>query len=128
MIRYDTGDIGVYSIKDGRRVLDRISGRVVDLLVSEDGNLISAHTITNMMWLFEGIKEFQFTQVKKDHCIMVLSLEEGKDFSKRERLSLTKSIKDVMGSGVSVDINIVKDIPLEPSGKRKYIKSLVHIK
>lgn len=128
MIRYDTGDIGVYSIKDGRRVLDRISGRVVDLLVSEDGNLISAHTITNMMWLFEGIKEFQFTQVKKDHCIMILSLEEGKDFSKRERLSLTKSIKDVMGTGVSVDINIVKDIPLEPSGKRKYIKSFVHIK
>ena len=128
MIRYDTGDIGVYSIKDGRRILDRISGRVVDLLVSEDGELISAHTITNMMWLFEGIKEFQFTQLKKDHCIMTLSLQEGKDFSREEKLSLTKNIQDVIGSGVSVDINIVKDIPLEPSGKRKYIKSLVLVK
>lgn len=128
MIRYDTGDIGVYSIKDGRRILDRISGRVVDLLVSEDGELISAHTITNMMWLFEGIKEFQFTQLKKDHCIMTLSLQEEKDFSREEKLSLTKNIQDVIGSGVSVDINIVKDIPLEPSGKRKYIKSLVLVK
>lgn len=120
MIRYDTGDAGAWVEIDYnggiRKAIGNFAGRAVDMIFDCEGNQISPHSITNGMWKFEGIKQFQFIQkTKTDYLIKI---NHGSSFDENELLDV---LHDVVGRDANIQIEIVDDIPILASGKRRYI-------
>lgn len=120
LIRYDTGDLGSLDlVNDGngveRLTITSLSGRRVDSITDGQGNRVSPHSVTNAMWEFSGVRQFQLIQEKDGYCL-VLSADQDED---RDLLILRK-FAEVLRSR-SIVIERVDDIPILASGKRQYI-------
>ncbi|MDM1454775.1 hypothetical protein [Myroides odoratimimus] len=123
IIRYDTGDLCEFGYENNKKVIKSIKGRSIDLLRNSKNEVLSPHVVTNLMWKYPDVKEFQLIQ--KDLINIDLFLVHA--FSNKEN-SINSLITELIGIfGVSSVIKIieVESIPLEKSGKRKYIKSLI---
>ncbi len=121
MIRYDTGDMGAIITKsvNGRekKVICNFSGRKVDLIYDTLSNALSPHVITNAMWSFPDIKQFQFIQKGKNNYLLKLNLDGN--FQRSEEIIAT--LKNILGDKACIDIEKVGEIPVLASGKRRYI-------
>jgi len=73
-----------------------------------------------------GIAKFKIVQESIGHTrvLLVAGPEFDHDVVERIREGMTKRL----GSGVSIDVGIVNDIPSEPSGKYRYVTSKVAAK
>lgn len=120
MIRYDTGDAGAWVevIYNGKKrlAIGNFAGRAVDIIFDCDGNQISPHMITNGMWKFEGISQFQFVQKQKNDYEMRICA--GSNYDEAELLEVLHSI---VGENAHIKIKKVDEIPILSSGKRRYI-------
>lgn len=121
MIRYDTGDLAAIETIEinGRRkkCLTQFSGRKVDVIFDTSGNSISPHLITNEMWSFTDIKQFQLIQKsEKDY---LLKLNADKDFSRD--FEIDRALTQHLGEDAVITIEKVDEIPVLSSGKRRYI-------
>ena len=125
IIRYDTGDIGSWTevchngIK--RKAIGNFGGRRIDMIFDCNGNLVSPHSITNRMWEFGEIQQYQFIQTQKSEYVLKLNTSHPVD-EKR----LIKILKEAVGNDSIVHIEYVKEIPVLASGKRKYIVNLTN--
>jgi phenylacetate-CoA ligase len=121
IIRYDTGDIGVLEIDPitGREVLVRIEGRRMDSVFDTKGQLVSSFTITNQMWKYPEIIQYQFIQKGERNYQFILNV---KDAFKRER-ELIDEFKNYFGIDAVIGIDYTQEIPLLHSGKRKKVKN-----
>lgn len=122
MVRYDTGDVGAWitTIHNGkkRRAIGKFCGRVVDMIFDCKGNQISPHAITNAMWEYQVMRQFQFIQKgKAEYVIKINPLPEVI----LEPDIIIRTIKSVVGNDAVVTIEIVDEIPILASGKRRYI-------
>ena len=128
LIRYKTTDIGslsseVCSCGRGLSVLDKLEGRVLDFLITEEGKYV--HWVF-FMHLFDqmcNVKRFQAIQLAYGH-FRILIQKEVPDQSIDESFIVNK-VREHFGNEVIVDIEYVSDIPLEPSGKLRYVKCQV---
>lgn len=120
-IRYDTGDLGIFeSMKiNGRlkNVLVSIEGRVVDMVFRTNGDIVSPHTITNTMWKYPYLIQWQFHQTGKRSYKFIIN----GDLSDSQRAILTQDIKNYLGFDAELSYEFVDDIPVLASGKRKKI-------
>ncbi len=114
IIRYDTGDLGVKE-KDG--VFSRVEGRRMDMVYNTNGDLVSSFTITNQMWKYPEIRQYQFIQTGKNNYLFKLNIE--KSFPREDEL--IAEFKDYFGKDAEFKINYVNEIPLLNSGKRKKV-------
>lgn len=121
MIRYDTGDVGAIIVLNinGRkkRVISDFSGRKVDVIFDVNGNALSPHIITNQMWSFTDIKQFQFIQKNKDEYLIKLNA----NITSQRKNELVRLMKEILGQAAKVSIEEVREIPVLASGKRRYI-------
>ncbi len=121
LIRYDTGDIGVLgkSQKNGRTqyVLKKVEGRKMDTLYNTQGEPISSFTITNNMWKYIELDQYQFIQVSKKEYTFKLNARE-KFLRETE---LVKEFEGYLGSDAKLTVEYVDEIPLLSSGKRKKV-------
>ena len=121
MIRYDTGDVGalVKRKKDGitRTVLVSFGGRKVDTITDCEGNLLSPHAITNLMWKYNTVKQYQFVQ----HGIGDYTLKINPEQERNITDSLIEDYKRILGSTARILLKYCNDIPVLASGKRRYI-------
>lgn len=125
MIRYDTGDLGIMgkSERDGRTryVLKKVEGRKMDAICDTRGEPISSFTITNSMWKYNDLAQYQFIQVaKKEYEFKLNTL--GKF---RREDELVEEFKGYLGSDAAIRVTYVKEIPLLSSGKRKKVLNKV---
>lgn len=122
LIRYDTGDIGVLDWNDNKEkiVLTKVEGRKMDMVFNTAGNLVSSFTITNNMWLYPEIKQYQFIQLDKTSYLFKLNLEGNFE---REAL-LISEFKNYFGQDAVITVEYVNEIPLLNSGKRKKVMNL----
>lgn len=122
MIRYDTGDLGIldFNSKINKEVLLRVEGRRMDMVFDTEGKLVSSFTITNNMWLYPEIKQYQFIQKSKNEYEFVLNLD-GQ--FKRENELITE-FKKYFGLDANIAVSYVDEIPLLKSGKRKKVINL----
>lgn len=118
MIRYDTGDIGVMEEEQERLVLKRVEGRKMDAVFDTEGNLVSSFTITNNMWLFPEIKQYQFIQKSKAEYLFVLNTGDA-PFLRQEELK--EEFSKHFGKDASFALQYVNEIPLLNSGKRRKV-------
>ena len=121
MIRYDTGDVGAWVDVEysGRtvRALGKFGGRAVDMIFDFAGNQISPFAITNMMWKYQQLKQYQFIQTGQSSYIMRLNVE-GNCFSEQ---SLLDDLQSIVGADAAISIEYTNEIPVLASGKRQYI-------
>lgn len=121
MIRYDTGDIGsiTYIEKNGvrKKAITDFSGRKIDIIYNCDGELLSPHKISVVFWNFPEIRQFQFIQQGRTQYLVKLIV--NGEFRKESELK--KELISLLGNNATIKLEIVDEIPLLNSGKRKYI-------
>jgi phenylacetate-CoA ligase len=91
----------------------------MDLLYDTSGSLVSSYLITNNMWKYLEIKQYQFIQTAEKEYLFKLNTE--KPF-KREK-ELIAEFSGYFGEDSTMSVEYVKEIPLLDSGKRKKVKN-----
>lgn len=122
MVRYDTGDVGAWvtTTHNGkqRKAIGKFGGRVVDMIFDCNGNLISPHAITNAMWEHQCMRQFQFIQKNTNEYVVKINPIDGVAPNAH---AIIATIKKYVGNDANVDFEIVDEIPVLASGKRRYI-------
>ena len=121
LIRYDTGDLGELgkTVKNGRvqYVLKSVEGRKMDAIYDTDSELISSFIITNNMWKYVELTQYQFIQVGQSKYEFLLNSKEN--FSREEELIM--EFKGYLGKDAEITLTYTNEIPLLSSGKRKKV-------
>ncbi len=133
LIRYKTGDIGVYTKQAcacGRDypLLRRVEGRSQDLIVTKDKKLI---TLTALIFAqhfnaFSRVKEMQLIQ-EKEGGLLVKIVKSSQYLPKDEQEILSK-IQSCVGGGLEVLFDYVDRIPRTKSGKYRFLIQKLPIK
>lgn len=117
LIRYDTGDLAVKECELNGWVtaLRTIQGRRVDVIYDTKGNIISPHAVTNNMWDFDKIRQYQLIQNTLDEFVLKLNMPDGV-YSDDE---IILKLKSFLGEDAKISIDHVEGIPALASGKFK---------
>lgn len=128
LIRYDTGDIGAMRrvARNGyaMEVLECVEGRRMDAIYDTQGDLLSSFIITNGMWNYVEINQYQFIQMSKDTYMFKISIDT--EFGREEEL--IKQFKRYLGQDAKINIEFVNEIPLLSSAKRKKVINMMTVK
>jgi phenylacetate-CoA ligase len=121
MIRYDTGDIGstVYIQRNGvsKKAIANFGGRQVDMVFDCSGNRLSPHIITVNFWRFPEIQQYQFIQESRINYTLKINAQGG--FVRQKEMETL--LKKMLGDKAVINMEMVREIPVLSSGKRKYI-------
>ena len=123
ILRYDNGDtaVAVRKEKNGRfkLYLSELYGRRSDLIYDCKGNAVTPYIITNNLWDIEGVKQYRFIQEDvKDYTIWL-----NGDPEKMDQKEILGRIRPYLGEEARIKVEIVDEIPVLASGKRKYIEN-----
>jgi len=128
-IRYGIKDIGVCgeepcSCGRGLPLLRRIEGRTDDWVVLSDGALISPPELAYRLEFVPGVLQFRVIQKKIDQFFLQLKIE--RNFTKGTVIrKATKEMTRILGHQSHIEIQIVGEIPRDPSGKIRSVISNV---
>lgn len=121
LIRYDTGDLTIKKAAPdcniNTSVISAIEGRRVDIVYDVNGTPLSPHTITNGLWKFDKLSQFQLVQEEKALYIFRVN-DPLNAYSDDE---LVSACKDFFGESATIIIERINDIPVLSSGKFKYL-------
>ena len=123
MIRYDTGDVGrLEKGPDGWPVLVELAGRRMDLIYDTKGRPLSPHVGTYgiMCEGDTGVRQWQFVQEGERQYRVLFS----SDHPEESRKALEGKIglyRRMLGEDAEVAFELVDEIPVLASGKRKMI-------
>jgi phenylacetate-CoA ligase len=123
-IRYDTQDIIERTEEPGISEIHlasfkQIKGRDSDILITPSGKFLIVHTFTIFFEYFTEIIQFQVIQSRADKVNVLLVVNEK--YNTRTEEAISKGLDDLIGNDVVIEIQVVPEIPLLPSGKRKFI-------
>jgi len=128
-IRYDTGDLAVLAPPEvcscGRHSsrLARVIGRESDTIRTADGRLIHGEFFTHVLYGTKDVREFQFVQ--EDVRTYRLLLAADPAAVRKLEPAWKRKILDAIGPGAELTIEYRDQIPVLPSGKRKFTLSKV---
>lgn len=128
LIRYKIGDLGVLSdriCECGRNLplLEKVEGRVFDLIVGANGNVVGGTFWTLIKHKIKGWKKFQIIQERRN--TLKILVEDNNEIESSFVNHLTDIIKEKLGEGMDVTIQLVKEIPLSKTGKHRWIISKI---
>lgn len=129
-VNYSAGDQAVAGgpcgCGRGLPTLERLEGRDSEVIRTSRDREISGVVLGQYLAFVEGIIpyvwEYQAVQVAPG--AVILRVVPTERFSPAFRDSLTRGLEDFLGPGMTVTVEPVDAIPLEPSGKRMIIKPL----
>lgn len=119
LIRYDTGDTGVLeknSESDQWDYMSKLYGRKLDLVYNEKGEPIHPMNFARILKNIEGIRQWQFIQKSQKEYVVKLKADERLD-----EKYITKEIKAIVGENTVLTLEMVDEIPVLASGKRKSV-------
>lgn len=126
LIRYFLGDIG--KIDDSPCKCGLHSSRIIlggcregDLLVSKDGGVVSSPALTLVYKDLEGIEKIQFVQPDPGRLVVNI-VRDGNFFDKEAEI--IRRLDKVFGEKMDININFVKAIEREESGKYRITNRL----
>jgi len=126
IIRYDTGDLGIKKSSSNcsfnTPVFTSVEGRRMDMIFDTKGEIISSFTITNNLWRYPEIVQYQFIQTGEKEYEFILNLEE--EFPREQEL--IEEFKEYLGLDAIIKVSYVDGIPLLNSGKRKKVINKYH--
>lgn len=123
-IRYDSQDVAEkadLNCSCGYQLdaFSRIFGRDTDILITPKGKFLIYSPFAAWFEYEIFVKQFQVIQEKIDLIIIKIVVEENTKRANIEKVR--KYWGDYIGDGVEVFVEVVKDIPPAPSGKRRYL-------
>lgn len=123
ILRYDNGDMAVAERreKDGRfkLYLKELYGRRSDMIYDCRGKAVTPYIITNNLWDIEGVRQYRFIQEDiKDYTIWL-----NGDPEKMDQQEILRRIRPYLGEEARIRVELVDEIPVLASGKRKYIEN-----
>ncbi len=129
-IRYRTGDVAVLDVTAcecgrGLPLLKEIQGRTTDFIIAKNGTVMHGLALIYILRDIPTIKEFQVIQETVDQIRVKLVILEG--FGDTDKYSIISGFKKRLGEGINVDLELVEKIPVEKSGKYRYVKSNVAV-
>ena len=127
-IRYRTGDMvrmSPESCLEGRglHAIDEVVGRSTDFVVRADGTVMHALAVIYVLRDVEGIAQFRLIQHALDdvEVIVVANARWGEAAWAKATAGLVQRL----GSGVRIRFRVVDAMPVEASGKYRYVVSHV---
>lgn len=122
-IRYRIEDIGVASDEScscnrGLPLLERVEGRVHDILIGEEGRFIPGEFFPHLFKDSRGIRQFQVIQERKDE--LLIRIVKTDYYQKEEMDKALAVVKQYFGENMVVRLESVEEIPLTKSGKFQY--------
>jgi phenylacetate-CoA ligase len=128
LIRYRTSD--VTSIlpeacacgRTLRRIRD-VTTKAEDIVVTPDGRMISPSILTHPFKPLTQVLKSQIVQERRDH--ITVKIVPASEFGTKDRDHLIRELRLRLGPNVSIDIDVVPDIPRERSGKYRWVVSHV---
>ncbi len=116
MIRYDTGDTGVFVEEKNNSmiILNKIYGRLLDLVF--DTNQVAVHpmVLARILKNYDEIELWQFIQKDMDKYELKLKLSTEMDLA-----DCIIQLKEIFGQNAQIEVKLIDDIPVLASGKRK---------
>nr|WP_299037616.1 hypothetical protein [uncultured Psychrobacter sp.] len=115
-IRYDTGDLAI-KVGDDQfcKFIKAVQGRKVDVFYNTDGQILTPHSITNYMWEFDKLSQYQFIQESKTGYVLKVSGAENI----YTEYDFIKVLRPILGENSSIKVEFVNTIPVLSSGKFK---------
>lgn len=128
LIRYDSGDLASFVAGEcecGRKLkmISRIHGRDTDVIQSPAGDRLIVHYFTRIFEMIPEIKQFQIRQCIKEE-INILYVP-ASNFSDSVLERIRKEIHSECVYKFKVNFNLVKNIPLQKSNKRRFVVSSI---
>ena len=124
-IRYSIGDRAEYTSDlcncgRGLPLISNIEGRIADTLETPDGRRLIVHWFTFLFEHIYGDSQFQLVQSdeKSIRLLLVLNSKFDKD---KDLKKIIDSTSDYIGPSMNLKCEIVDEIPLVQSGKRRFI-------
>lgn len=123
IIRYDNGDVGMLLPPDeysnGYPVLGKIYGRRFDVCYDTRNHPFSPMAIGRTLKHFDEILQWQFIQKDAKLYLLKLILKSSVHSVDECISSIVGLLKETIGDDAKINIELVDDIPVLSSGKRK---------
>lgn len=128
ILRYDSGDIGVYTKKicscgRGFELLDSINGRSREFLTAANGKRVHGAIFSYLVRENPWINQYQVYQEKEGYIEIRIITDTPIDQSKVK--SIKSFVDNKCGGGMTVNVLQVSDIPLSNNNKRQFIVSTI---
>jgi len=119
-IRYKIGDLGVLSNRTcpcgrGLPLLERVEGRVLDVIRTPDGRIVPGEFFPHLMKEFAVVRQFQIVQRALDRLEIKLVLHAPS--APVELARLEQEIRQIMGPSIQLEFQLLMEIPQTASGK-----------
>lgn len=125
LIRYQVGDLGVSGLLQtcpcgrGFPLMQSIQGRNADVVTTPSGNRLIVHFFTGILEHFREIDSFQVEQVQADRIL--LRIIPNSEMTQELIETIIQAIQDRGAQELSVQVELVKSIPLSTAGKHKFV-------
>lgn len=122
LIRYRNEDIATFgcapcSCGRGLPLLASVEGRVVDMIVGPEGQLLAGEFFPQLIREYPGVDRFQVHQ-DRSRAITVRLLP-GDGFSGEIPALIERELRRCLGEHAAIRVDVVDDIPLTPGGKHR---------
>ncbi|MBA7716023.1 Phenylacetate-coenzyme A ligase [subsurface metagenome] len=127
-IRYNIQDLGkstsgFCSCGRGLSLMGSIEGRDSDIIRTLDGKYLMVQFFVVFFEYLEGVEQFQVIQRELDE--IEIKIVKNDKFTKKDMKNIGKAIKEGGGERLKVRFNFVDNIPVERSGKRRFVISKI---
>lgn len=102
-------------------LIEEIEGRSNDYILSPTNGKVNLGNISNSTKNVNGIIKFQVIQDDLYHVRVLIVVR--KEFSLTEQNKFVKALKERFGPKMSINLEVVNDIPNEKSGKFRIVKN-----
>jgi phenylacetate-CoA ligase len=130
LIRFRTGDLTTRLDTEpcpcGRNmpIIAAIETRAGDMIITPEGRHITYSGLTHSFMGLANIKRSQLVQETVDR--LKVRVVPGATFSSTDRDKLIAGLRAYLGEAIRIDLELVEDIPREPSGKYRWVVSRVN--
>ena len=124
LIRYRTMDLAVPSntrceCERNYVLLEKVNGRLQELIITETGRLISMAAINMHSDVFDNVKQFQFCQEQKGKVFFNIVRKET--YTDRDTEYIRRELYKKLGNDMDLTIRFVEHIPRTQSGKYRFL-------
>jgi phenylacetate-coenzyme A ligase PaaK-like adenylate-forming protein len=128
LIRYRVGDLGVMSDRPcpcgrGFATMESIQGRDTDVVVTPSGNRLIVHFFTGILNYFPEVESFQVIQEEPGSILVRVVPAPG--FSQETPARIVAALRE-KGADLEIEVDTADEIPVAPSGKRRFVVSRPH--
>ena len=128
LLRYQVGDTGqmldgLCPCGRGLPLMIPVLGRAVDYLRLASGSTVSPYSLTCAVETVPGMRQYQIAQ-ESPNVVTVRVVADG-ELGEASRQEIRDRLEPIL-PGAVVSVEVVRDIPHEPSGKLSVVRSNVH--